>query len=221
MKNTLTRLILISVLAAVPHLAASEYNLQELAETDGLALFNRSCQTDADTQPGIVYLNAEANDGLAWINDARFSEGTIEIEIKGANRPGRSFVGLAFNGQDNHHYEAIYLRPFNFKNPDREQHSLQYISSPVHHWKSLRTQHPGKYESAITPAPDPESWVKLTIVIKGNSLEVFINDSDTPELSVDRIGKHSTGKIGLWLGNRSDGEFRNLKLNEEADQHAK
>jgi len=63
-----------------------------------------------------------------------FSNGTIEFDVKGKDVQGQSFVGLAFHGLDNSTYDAIYLRPFNFRTEDklRKIHAVQYISHPVY-----------------------------------------------------------------------------------------
>jgi hypothetical protein len=161
-----------------------------------------------------VFLNAAANDGLAWIAGVEFSEGTIELEVKGRNQPGQSFVGIAFYGQDNRTFDAVYLRPFNFQAAEeiRRSHSIQYISLPGHDWSDLRNNQPGKYESAITPAPAPESWVKVKLVLQGKSVSAFVNGSDKPALTVELLNDRLKGKVGLWVGNGSDGWFRNLKV---------
>src|SRR5688572_7168611 len=157
--------------------SAADFNLAELAKANKIEGFNRSLdQTKADS-PQAAFLSAGPNDGLAWIQGVQFSEGTLELEIKGKNEQGRSFVGIAFHGQDNHTFDAVYLRPFNFQaaQPERRSHAIQYISMPDRDWSNLRTNHPGKYEFAITPAPDPESWVKLKVVLKGKNVSAFVN----------------------------------------------
>jgi hypothetical protein len=123
-------------------------------------------------------------------------------------------VGIAFHVQDNRVFDAVYLRPFNFQNADQERrgHSIQYISLPDYDWNKLRTSHPNKYEFAIAPPPDPDSWVKLKIVIKGKKVAAFVNGSDVPALNVELLNNRLKGKVGLWVGNGSDGWFRNLKI---------
>jgi len=210
--------LLITLLAPVASsfsLLAEEYNLQELADSNGLALHNRQIKTASTEYPGVVYLSKVKDDGLAWIKDISFSNGVIEIEIRGANKPGQSFVGIAFHGQDNKTFDAVYVRPFNFQNQSRKSHSLQYISMPKWDWKALRAKHPGKYESALDPAPQPEDWVHLKLVIKDENLAIHINGSKTPELEATLLNKHPKGTIGLWVGNGSDGEFRNLIVNPD------
>ena len=69
--------------------------------------------------------------------------------MKGKNLQGQSFVGVAFHLIDGKTFDAIYFRPFNFFNPERNTHSVQYISMPDHPWQQLRQDFPGKYESKI------------------------------------------------------------------------
>jgi hypothetical protein len=207
--------ILFAAAVLMPKLAtAADYNLGELAKANKIEMFNRTLdQTKADS-PQAVFLNAAPNDGLAWIAGAELSEGTIELEIKGTNQQGRSFVGIAFHGQDSRVFDAVYLRPFNFQAAEQERrsHSIQYISVPEHDFSELRKSHPGKYEFAITPAPEPESWVKLKLAIKGKSVSAFVNGSDKPALTVEVLNDRLKGKVGMWVGNGSDGWFRNLKV---------
>jgi hypothetical protein len=207
--------ILLAVALFLPTLAsADDYNLGELAKANKIELFNRDLQQPKADAPEAIFLNATPNDGVAWVKGVEFSEGTIEVEIKGENEQGRSFVGITFHGQDNRAFDAVYLRPFNFQSPEQERrsHSIQYISMPQYDWKKLRDSHPGKYEFAITPAPDPDSWVKLKLVIKGKTVAAFVNGSDKPALNVELLSDRPRGKVGLWVGNGSEGGFRNLKI---------
>src|SRR5437762_12241535 len=103
--------------------SAADYNLTELAKANKIEVFNRAIdQTKADS-PQAVFLNAAPDDGLAWIAGVEFSEGTIELETKGKNQQGRSFVGIAFHGQDNRVSDAVHLRPCNVKAAAQERGS--------------------------------------------------------------------------------------------------
>ena len=192
----------------------ADYNLGELAKAKAIEPFNRTLDPTKAGSPEAVFLNAAANDGLAWIAGVELSEGTIELEVKGRNQPGQSFVGIAFHGQDNRTFDAVYLRPFNFQaaEAERRNHSIQYISILGHDWSELRNNHPGKYESAITPAPAPESWVSVKLVLDGKRVSAFVNGSDKPALTVELLNDRLKGRVGLWVGNGSDGWFRNLKV---------
>ena len=199
----------------MPTLAsAADHNLGELAKANKIEVFNRKLDQTKSGSSEAVFLNAAPNDGLAWITGVELSEGTIELEVKGKNEQGRSFVGIAFHGRDNRAFDAVYLRPFNFQAAEQERrsHAIQYISIPGHDWSELRKSRPGKYEFAITPAPDPDSWVKLKLVVKGKNVTAFVNGSDMPALTVELLYDRLKGKVGLWVGNGSDGWFRNLKV---------
>jgi hypothetical protein len=201
--------VLVQMLAS-----AADYNLGELAQANKIEVFNRTLDHTKAGSPEAMFLNANENDGVAWIRGVEFAEGTIELEIKGKNKRGRSFVGIAFHGQDKRVFDAVYLRPFNFQaaESERRNNAIQYISMPEHDWSNLRNDHPGKYESAVTPSPDPDSWVKLKLVAKGKSVAAFVNGSDKPALKVELLNDRLHGKVGLWVGNSSDGWFRNLKV---------
>ena len=152
------------------------------------------------------------NDGLMILKDADFSDGIIELDIRGSHRVQQSFVGLAFHIQDSNTFDAIYFRPFNFKSDEaiRRSHSVQYISMPGNDWEKLRNTFPGKYESAVNPVPDPDEWFHAKIVIKGLHVAVFVNNSRQPSLQVDKISTNTHGRLGLWVGNNSPGDFANL-----------
>src|SRR5437667_304825 len=118
--------ILFAAVVLLPTLAiGADHNLGVLAKANKIEVFNRTLdQTKADS-PQAVFLNAAPNDGLAWITGVELSEGTIELEIKGKNEQSRSFVGIAFHGQDNRVFDAVYLRPFNFQATEHERSQIR------------------------------------------------------------------------------------------------
>lgn len=165
---------------------------------------------------GVTHLDIGDNAGIVWLNNFEFGDGTIELDIKGRNAPGQSFVGLAFNGKDNQTYDAVYFRPFNFKNPDRKKHAIQYISLPQHDWPTLREEFPGKYENKMQPVPENvEDWIHAKIEVHRPQVKVYVNGSDKPALEVDLISEAKQGKVGFWVGNGSEGWFRNLKIEKQ------
>ena len=207
--------VLLTAVALLPNMAlAAEYNLGQLARSNKIEVFNRTLVQTKAEGPEVAFLSSGANYGVAWITDVDFSNGTIEMEIKGRNEPGQSFVGIAFHGQDNGTLDAVYLRPFNFQapEPDHRNHAIQYISLPKYDWSDLRKNYPGKYEAALIPAPAPESWVNLKLVIENKSVFAFVNEMAKPVLSVELLNDRHNGKLGLWVGNGSVGAFRNLKI---------
>ena len=162
----------------------------------------------------VVRLDVKPGDGMAIVAGAPFVEGTIELDVRGEDVQGRSFVGVAFGVQDDSTYEAVYLRPFNFRTPDttRARRAVQYVSQPAYPWAKLRQESPGKYEQGVTPVPDPTSWVRMRLVVTRTQLSVYANGGDKPDLVVTRLGDVKPGPVALWVGNNSRGDFANLTI---------
>jgi hypothetical protein len=165
---------------------------------------------EASANNGSVQLDRRPGDGLMILKDIRFVDGILNVSIRGEDKPGESFVGIAFNIKDEKTYEAVYFRPFNFKNNERAAHSVQYISMPDHPWETLRTRFPGKYEHNVNPAPDPDGWFNAKIVIRGKSIKVFVNEAAKPCLEVESLTEPLETAIALWVGNNSKGAFKDL-----------
>lgn len=181
-------------------------------ESGNFTVFNR----EATYEDGVAHLDSRPGDGVLWLAGSEFKNGTIELDIKGKNTPGRSFVGLAFHGKDNETYDAVYFRPFNFKHPERNNHSVQYIAMPENDWATLRKAFPGKYENAIDPIPEvADDWFHATIEINYPQVKVYINGSAQPALEVTQLSTRKYGKIGFWVGNGSEGWFKNLEIIKE------
>ena len=178
---------------------------------DEWTVYNR----EVDFNNNIIHLNANDNDGVLWLNDTNFKNGTIELDIKGKDARGQSFVGVAFHGLDNDAFDAVYFRPFNFKNPERNTHSVQYIDMPKNEWSTLRNKFPGKYENTVNPVPDPNEGFHAKIVINFPEVKVYVNDAEEPSLVVNQISKRKNGKIGVWVGNGSEGWFKNFTITPE------
>ncbi len=159
-----------------------------------------------------VHLNGQPGDGLLSINEMVFKNGTINVDIKGIDERGRSFVGIAFHILNDSTFDAIYFRPFNFKSPERKGHSVQYISHPNNTWYFLRENFPEKYENPVMPVPDPTDWFHATIVVNYPKVEVFVDNSEEPSLVVEQLSSRKEGKIGFWVGNNSEGWFKNLTI---------
>src|SRR5688572_4780809 len=69
---------------------------------------------------GEVRLSAAPGSGLAWIKGLEMNEGCLEVDVKGSNEFGRSFVGLAFRAADADTYDTVYVRPFVFQSDNPE-----------------------------------------------------------------------------------------------------
>ena len=161
-----------------------------------------------------IHVGEKAGPGVIWIEGTDFSEGTIELEVRGRDVPQQSFVGVAFHGKDDNTYEGVYLRPFNFRNQDaaRRENAVQYISVPDYDWPRLRKEFPGEFENPVDPSVAPTEWVPLRIVVSSKNVQVYAGAVTSPTLDVRRLGTLERGLIGLWVGNNSGGDFANLRI---------
>lgn len=193
---------------------ALEPDLAHLAQSQGLQVFHRNATALTDGARNGLRLSENAGDGIAYLNGVEFTNGTIECDIRGTDVQGNSFVGIAFHGADSATYEAVYFRPFNFQTTDsaRHAHAVQYISHPNDTWQKLRAEHPGVYEQPVNPAPDPNGWFHIRIVVSGSKVSAYVADATEPSLGVTRLSDRTSGMVGLWVGNTSGGGFANLRI---------
>jgi hypothetical protein len=62
-----------------------------------------------------VRVSGGSSNGVAWAEGTDFQSGTIDVDIRGKESMRQTFVGVAFHRKDDNTYEAVYLRPFNFR----------------------------------------------------------------------------------------------------------
>lgn len=189
-------------------------DLHRMAKNDDIEVYNRHLTLiDEQSYKGISLSKAEG-EGVAWLDGIELSDGIIEFDVRGEDLKQHSFVGIAFHGKNNETFDAIYLRPFQFR-ADKEMlrnRAVQYISLPDFTWRTLREKHPNKYESAINPAPDPSAWVHVKIEITGKTVSTYINGSSQPSLVVQKITALSSGRVGFYVADTSGGDFANIKI---------
>jgi hypothetical protein len=178
-----------------------------------LRAVNREVTSVAGTSGGIHVTEKEAP-GVVWIEGTEFSEGTLEIEVRGRDVVGQSFLGLAFHRKNDDTYESVYLRPFNFRaqDPARHQHAVQYMAPPDYDWPRLRAEFPEEFENPVDQSVVPTDWVPLRVVVKGARIQVYVGRAAAPALEARKLGALDRGTIGLWVGNNSDGDFANLRI---------
>lgn len=191
---------------------AQQFDLSELA-AGKLRVVNREATPLKGDRRG-VHLSESQGNGVAWIEGTDFAQGTIEADVRGRDLQGRSFVGIAFHRKDDTAYEAVYVRPFNFRtdDPARHQHAVQYISLPDYDWPRLRKEFPEEFENPVDPSVSPTDWIPLRVVVKGSGIQVYVGKVTSPTLEVRKLGAHAGGQVGLWVGNGSDGDFANLRI---------
>ena len=153
-------------------------------------------------------------DMLAILDAAPFKDGTVEVDVAGAPRPGmppdsRGFIGVAFRtGPRGAWSEVFYLRPTNGRADDqlRRNHSVQYVSHPDYTWSRLRTENPGVYESYVDLVPG--AWTAVRIVVAGTTARLYVNGAAQPCLVVNDL-KHGdgAGRVALWAHVETDAYF--------------
>jgi hypothetical protein len=161
-----------------------------------------------------VHVNEKAGPGIVWIEGTDFAQGTLELDVHGRDVFQKSFVGIAFHRKDDDTYEAVYVRPFNFRatDPVRHKHAVQYIALPQYDWMPLREKFPGEFENSIDSSIVPTDWVHLRVVASGATIQCYVGSVKSPTLSVRKLGQEDHGMVGLWTGNGSDGDFANLRI---------
>jgi hypothetical protein len=193
---------------------AIEPDLAALAVGKGLNFTKRTISPLTDGARKGVRLSEAEGEGPAYLPAIEFANGTIELDLKGKDVQGASFIGVAFHGVDGTTYDAIYFRPFNFKTDDQARvlRAVQYISHPAHPWQKLRADKPGQYEKPVKPVPDPNAWFHVRAVVASPEVSVFVGDAKEPCLTVNQLSDRKKGLVGIWVGNTSGGDFANFTI---------
>jgi hypothetical protein len=188
-------------------------NLGERLAAGSLRGANRRVSAFEDVRDA-VRVSEAAGPGVVWINGLDFTEGTIAVEVCGRDVPQRSFLGVAFHRQDDNTYESVYVRPFNFRASDRDrhQHAVQYMKLPDYDWPRLRRDFAEEFENPVAADVSPAGWISLRVEVAGKTVRVFVGNAAVPALEARKLGALTSGLVGLWVGNDSDGGFANLRV---------
>jgi len=146
------------------------------------------------------------------------TDGSIEVDVagqpeSGASEGARGFIGLAFRVEDESHFDCFYIRPTNGRADDqvRRNHATQYVSLPDFQALRLRAEAPGMYESYVDLVPG--EWTHLRVDVVGQSAKFYVNAATEPTLVVNDLkGPAAPGRVGLWIGDETDGYFSQLKV---------
>jgi hypothetical protein len=189
-------------------------DLAALSRQGRLLLRNRTATALIDGARKGTRISQAAGEDMAFLPGITLANGTIACDLRGKNVAQQSFVGIALHAIDWTTHDVVYFRPFNFRaaDPVSRGHAVQYHSAPLFGWQKLRTDHPGQYEAAVTPPPDPDDWFHARIVIAHPRLSVFVGNTTTPCLAVNMLSDRKSGLVGLWVGNNSGGDIANLTV---------
>ena len=203
-----------ALIAGTPNENTFVPKLDELPSGNGWTVVNRNVQLINEGGIKVAHLDDNTGAGIAWLENYQFSDGVIEFDVRGKNDFQKSFVGIAFHGVGDGQYEAIYFRPFNFTSEDslRKIDAVQYIAPPAYGWQKIHTEYPHVYDRPVEPVPDPNGWFHVRIVVNASTVSVFVNNSQKPSMEVARLSDVKNGKVGLWVGDNSGGDFAHLRI---------
>ena len=153
--------VALCILGATAYSQNTTINLAEKHKSNSFSTINRELSQITNDSVAVQTKCGLGGMGLSILKDVSFDDGTVQIELLGENNPGRSFVGFAFNIQNDSTYEVVYFRPFNFVAEEqlRKKHMVQYIFHPEFTWKKLRETRTGEFENEIVNPPDPDPLV--------------------------------------------------------------
>jgi len=210
----MNRLLAVLVVVVVSACSPPETVVDGLGDgAPKLRVVNRKATRIPDRNDG-VRLSGASRNGVAWVEGSDFRSGTIEVDIRGQESLGQTYVGVAFHRKSDDSYEAVYLRPFNFRaaDPARRQHALQYISLPAFDFQRLRDDFPEQFENPVDASLEPTGWVRLRVAVDAYKLQIFVGSVAQPTLEVRKLGELDGGQVGLWVGNDSGGDVANLVI---------
>ncbi len=190
-------------------------DLVNLYRKGKLKSVNREIKIVSSDSGAYLRITENKKEGIVWLPGKDFKNGIIQIKMRGKDVLQRSFIGIAFHGADNNNYDAVYCRPFNFfaKDSVRRIHAVQYISHPDFTWEKLRKERNAIFEKEIVNPPNPNDWFTLKLVIENTTVKAYINDAEQPSLIVEKLNNRTSGKIGLFTGDSSGGDFKNIQIN--------
>ena len=174
----------------------------------------------------VVKHEAKRNDydenTYAKILGTDFHNGTIEVKVYSRLLPdapdlARGFIGLAFRiSEDDSRFESWYIRPTNgprmTDNPVRLSHGTQYFSYPTYTFEYFRAHGITKYDSPADIALN--EWITLKAEIRDARGVFYVNDMETPVLTVDDMihGPDARGAVGLFVDIGTEGFFKDLNI---------
>jgi hypothetical protein len=134
---------------------------------------------------GIIVLKS----GELALNDLSFRDGTIEFDMKPL---AEDIPGIRFRQRDRQNAEEFYIR--SMSDCRAENDCIQY--SPVINGFMLWNVYP-EYQRRAPVFPD--GWNHVRLVVSGKRMNVFINDSVQPTLSVgELLGNTREGGLEVY-----------------------
>jgi hypothetical protein len=151
----------------------------------------------------VDHLGRKAFMGSALLKGIEFEDGIIEVDVAVDGR--RSYPGIIFRMKSQYDRERVYIRPHR---AGLYEDALQYVPTinGIDGWQLYIGT---GYTSFITLSEG--KWVRVRLEVMGDRAQVFIGDSDKPDLEIFHL-EHgvSKGKIGLLGPEDSSAYFSNF-----------
>ena len=77
----------------------------------------RSVTTVSENGQSLGRMGEGKDAGLVWNPALQFSNGDIDVDLRGRDLAQKSFLGVAFHLVNEREFEVVWLRPFNFIGP--------------------------------------------------------------------------------------------------------
>lgn len=151
-----------------------------------------------------IYLQA----GGISPKNLKFLNGTIEYDIY--LKEQRGFPGIYFRMNDNNG-EQWYIRPHQDGNPDANQ--ALGVTNGIAPWQlyfGTRYSFPYNYTY--------DDWTHVKIVVNGNKAQVFLDHSETPNLSWNLFHEAKEGGITITSGGATGLYIANVSIDVSATE---
>ncbi|KQC29081.1 hypothetical protein [Flagellimonas eckloniae] len=146
--------------------------------------------------------------GAITLKDETFLNGTIEYDIH-LRENVRGFPGVHFRVNDAN-AEEFYIRPHQSGNPDANQATP--ITNGITPWQFYfgpKYSFPYHYKF--------DDWTHVKLVVNNDRAQVFLDYSDTPNLSWKLFHKVKAGEIRLTGGGNQALHIANISIDKEKD----
>ncbi|MEM9297049.1 MAG: hypothetical protein AAGA64_01570 [Bacteroidota bacterium] len=192
---------LITLAALALQLSARAQNI--VLDTSHLQIQARAYVLEKHKGVDAIYLQG----GAITVKNVSFLNGTIEYDIFLKEETG--FPGVYFRGQDDtDDAEYFYIRPHQSGNPDANQAIPRTRGlSPWQLYYGPRYSFPYNYHY--------NDWTHVKLVVLDDKAQVFLDNSEQPNLSWNLFHEVKGGKVVFTGGNASGLHLANLKIDHQ------
>ncbi len=144
--------------------------------------------------------------GMAFLKDTKFLNGTIEFDVYLTKRQG--FPGVRFRAFDRNNMESFYLRPHLPNKPDSNQ------ATPVINGISPWQLYFGPSYS-VPYDYNYNGWTHVKLVVNGRKAQVYLDYSETPNLSWNLVHEPKAGEVAIGGGGAGPMHYANFTINKD------